>query len=209
VAVSRTRDEEAELVRQCLAGRDEGWEVLVRDYAPGALAAVKVALRQRGHGADAALEDELVADCFEELAKEDAKVLRSFRGDSALGTFVSVVATRRAYRVLRDRLRHGRAVDRKAERDQRAPRAGEVDPADHVEASERASIIVEAISELAPSDKLLLTLYYLDHKSYKEIADATGLAATGVGTKIGRARARLRERLERRGVAFQAEAEEP
>src|SRR6185369_16444090 len=125
-------------------------------------------------GPDAALEDELVADCFEELAKEDARVLRAFRGESGLATFVSVVASRRAFRVLRDRLRHGKAVDRKAEHDQLAPRPGETDPAEHVETTERASIIVEAIAELAPSDKLLLTLYYLDNRSYKEIADATG-----------------------------------
>ena len=203
----RSREEEAELVQDCLAGRDAAWETLVRDYGPGALAAVKVALRQRGHGPDAALEDELIADCFEELAKEDAKVLRSFRGDSGLATFISVVATRRAYRVLRDRLRHGKAVDRKAEHDQRAPRTSEPDPAEHVEATERASIIVEAIAELAPGDKLLLTLYYLDHRSYKEIAEATGLAATGVGTKIARARAKLRERLERRGVSLEVQEE--
>jgi RNA polymerase sigma-70 factor (ECF subfamily) len=208
-AVSRTRSEEAELVRQCLAGRDEAWDDLVRDYAPGALAAVKAALRQRGHGPDAALEDEVVADCFEELAKEDARVLRSFRGDSGLATFVSVVASRRAFRVLRDRLRHGKAVDRKAEQDLHAPRGGEVDPADQVETTERASIIVEAIAELSPADKLLLTLYYLDHRSYKEIAEATGLAATGVGTKIARARSRLRERLEKRGVALEAQDEDP
>ncbi len=205
---TRTRDEESELVRQCLKGSDESWDTLVRDYAPKALAAVKAALRQRGHGSDAALEDELVADCFEELAKDGAHVLRSFRGDSALATFISVVATRRAYRTLRNRLRHDKAVDRKADHDMRSPRRGESDPAAHVEASERASIIVEAIAELAPTDKLLLTLYYLDNRSYKEIADATGLAVTGVGTKIARARARLRERLDRRGVALEAEDEE-
>jgi RNA polymerase sigma-70 factor (ECF subfamily) len=202
---SRTRDEESELVRLCLAGRDEAWDALVRDYTAKALAAVKVALRHRGHGPDAALEDELVADAFEELAKDGAHVLRSFRGDSGLATFISVVATRRAYRTLRNRLRHEKAVDRKLDHDQRSPRQGEPDPADHVEASERASIIVEAIAELGPTDKLLLTLYYLDNRSYKEIAEATGLAVTGVGTKIARARARLRERLDRRGVIFELE----
>lgn len=205
----RNRTEEADLVGRCLAGRDEAWEELVREYAGGALAAVKVALRQRGHGPDAALEDEIVADCFEELAKENARVLGSFRGESALATFISVVASRRAFRVLRDRLRHGKAVGRKAEHDKVAPRAGEVDPAEQVETTERASIIVEAIAELAPADKLLLTLYYLDQRSYKEIAEATGLAATGVGTKIARARSRLRERLEKRGVALEAQDEDP
>jgi RNA polymerase sigma-70 factor (ECF subfamily) len=198
-----SREEEAELVRECLAGRDTAWERLLREYSAGSLAAVKAALRQRGHGSDAALEDELVADCFEELAREDSKVLRSFRGESGLATFISVIATRRAFRVLRDRLRHGKAVDRKGEQDRHAPKGGEIDPAENVDASERASIIVEAISELASADKLLLTLYYLDNRSYKEIAAATGLAATGVGTKIARARSRLRERLERRGVALE------
>ena len=100
------------------------------------------------------------------------------------------------------------AVRRLLERVGLGPRPGEVDPAEHVETTERASIIVEAIAELAPQDKLLLTLYYLDNRSYKEIAEATGLAATGVGTKIARARTRLRERLEKRGVALEAPEDE-
>ena len=163
---------------------------------------MRSALRQRGHGPDGALEEELLADTFEALAADDARVLRSFRGESALATFVSVVATRRAFRVLRDRLRHGKAVDRKTEQEKRSPRSGEADPADLVANDERADVIVEAIQELAAADKLLLTLYYLDGRSYKEIAGVTGLAATGVGTKIARARSRLRDHLKRRGVSL-------
>ncbi len=197
-----SREEEHELVSACIEGEDAAWERLLHDYAGGVLAGVKSALRQRGHGSDPALEDELLADCFEILAANGAAVLRSFRGESSLATFISVVATRRAFRVLRDRLRHGKAVDRKAEHDKRSPRPGEPDPADNATAAERNKVIVEAISELAPSDKLLLTIFYLDGRSYKEIAAVTGLAATGVGTKIARARARLKERLERRGVAL-------
>lgn len=194
--------QEAELVRRCLAGDDAAWDRLLRDYTPGALAAIRMALRQKGHGHDPALEDEVLADAFEELARDGAHVLASFRGESSLATFISVVAGRRAFRALRDRLRHGKAVDRKGEQDRAAPRPGEPDPAEQVLAGERASLIVEAIAELGPQDQLLLTLYYLDQRSYKEIAAATGLAATGVGTKIARARARLKERLERRGVAL-------
>ncbi len=201
-SVTPSREEEAELVRDCLAGKDAAWERFLRQYASGALAAVRSALRARGHGADPALEDELLADTFEVLAQDDARVLRSFRGESSLATFVSVLATRRTFRVLRDRLRHGKAVDRKGEQERRAPRAGEADPADLVEHGERADVIVEAIAELAPADKLLLTLYYLDGRSYKEIAAVTGLAATGVGTKIARARSRLRDHLKRRGVSM-------
>jgi RNA polymerase sigma-70 factor (ECF subfamily) len=201
-SVTPSREEEAELVHACLAGKDAAWERLLREYAGGALAAVRSALRQRGHGPDPALEDELLADTFEALAAEDARVLRSFRGESSLATFVSVVATRRAFRVLRDRYRHGKAVDRKGEQEKRSPRMGEPDPAEAAAKDERADVIVEAISGLAPTDKLLLTLYYLDGRSYKEIAAVTRLAATGVGTKIARARARLRDLLKRRGVSL-------
>ncbi|MBI3722478.1 sigma-70 family RNA polymerase sigma factor [bacterium] len=196
-----SREEEGELVRACIEGKDAAWERLVRDYSGGALAGVKAALRQRGHGSDPALEEELLADSFEILAAEGGATLRSFRGESGLATFISVVATRRAFRVLRDRLRHGKAVDRKGEQEKRAPRTGEPDPAQNVQAAERASLMVETIAELSGSDKLLLTLFYLDGRSYKDIAAVTGLAVTGVGTKIARARARLKERLARRGVS--------
>jgi RNA polymerase sigma factor (sigma-70 family) len=199
---ARSREDEAELVQECIDGNDLAWERLMREYANGALSAVRAALRQRGHGPDPALEDELLADAFEALAADDCRVLRSFRSESSLSTFLSVVAARRAFRVLRDRLRHGKAVDRKGEHDRRQNRTGERDPLEHAEERERKGVIVEAMGELSPGDRVLLTLYYLDGRSYKEIALVTGLAATGVGTKIGRARARLREHLERRGVAL-------
>lgn len=200
-SVTPSREEEADLVRGCLAQRDAAWERLLREYSGGALAAIRSALRQRGHGSDGALEDELLADTFEALAADDAHVLRSFRGESSLATFLSVVATRRVFRVLRDRFRHERAIDRKADQDKRAPRTGE-DPADLAAKDDRADVLVEAIAGLAPGDKLLLTLYYLDGRSYKEIAAVTGLAATGVGTKIARARTRLRDILDQRGVSL-------
>lgn len=201
-SVTPSREEEADLVRACLAQKDAAWERLLREYSGGALAAIRSALRQRGHGHDAALEEEVLADTFEALAADEARVLRSFRGESSLATFVSVVATRRAFRVLRDRFRHGKAVDRKAEAEKRSPRQGEADPALLVMADDRADVLVEALAGLAAGDKLLLTLYYLDGRSYKEIAAVTGLAATGVGTKIARARARLRDLLSQRGVSL-------
>ncbi|MDX1941094.1 MAG: sigma-70 family RNA polymerase sigma factor [Saprospiraceae bacterium] len=53
----------------------------------------------------------------------------------------------------------------------------------------------EAIQKLKPEDAALITLYYLNEKSVKEITEITGLTETNVKTKLHRTREVLREHL--------------
>ncbi len=54
----------------------------------------------------------------------------------------------------------------------------------------------QAIQQLRPEDAALITLYYLNEKSVKEIADITGLTETNIKTKLYRIRELLREYLD-------------
>src|SRR5581483_7633678 len=187
-------DEET-LLRRCKAGDDAAWEELIARYSGAALAAVRSALGRRGRTRDAALEQELVADTFAALAQDDAANLRSFRGESSFAKFVSVIAARRAYREIRSRVRRDRATER-AERELAGRLAGD-DPTAGAEEAERRSEVAAALAKLPPADMLLLTAYYLDGLSYEEVAALVGGQATGIGTRLRRARERLREALGR------------
>jgi RNA polymerase sigma-70 factor (ECF subfamily) len=198
----RDRERDLDLARRCAAGEAGAWEQLVLECAPAALGAVRATLRSRGRDRDPALEEEIAHDALAALVEDDARLLKGFRGDAALTTFVAAIASRKTLRALRDRRRGAAAMERRAESLRREPPA-DADPADAIEVEELGHYFRDTLSELSPSDRLLLTLFYLDGRSYKEIAAATGLAATGIGTKISRARTRLAEIVRSKGLKLE------
>ncbi|HMO38101.1 MAG TPA: sigma-70 family RNA polymerase sigma factor [Saprospiraceae bacterium] len=69
-------------------------------------------------------------------------------------------------------------------------------PLQAVQHSDLQQQLQQAIQQLRPDDAALITLYYLNEKSVKEIADITGLTETNIKTKLYRTRELLREYLD-------------
>ena len=65
-----------------------------------------------------------------------------------------------------------------------------------VEDNERKAIVNEAMDKMPRDEGLLLTLYYLEDNSVKEIAQITGLTDVNVKVKMHRARKRFADILE-------------
>lgn len=65
-----------------------------------------------------------------------------------------------------------------------------VDPADSVEADERAAAVRQALERLSQRDREILLLWNAG-LSYGEIAQQTGLSPGAIGTTLSRARTRL------------------
>ena len=186
------------LVAACINGEPAGWDGLIARYGPLVAGAVRARLAAAGVR-DRSLEDELIGDAFAEISADGARALRSFRGESKLGTFLAVIGGRVAGKALRKRRTEERA---RRELDDRARRAGEVgeDSSAQAELGERAALLRAALEELRPREKLLLVLFHEEGKSYQEIAALIGLSPTSIGTELARARAKLAERLRARGL---------
>lgn len=60
-----------------------------------------------------------------------------------------------------------------------------------VEENERKAMVNEALSKMPKDEGVLLTLYYLDDNSVKDIASITGLTDVNVKVKLHRARKRF------------------
>jgi RNA polymerase sigma-70 factor (ECF subfamily) len=193
--VSEHEEDEA-LVRLCLQGDQESWRRLALQCGPSILAAAKSVLRSRGVR-DLALAEEVAQDSLAALAQDGGRLLRVYDGRTPVASFLAAIAGRRALHALRSRSRHSAAIERA--RIEEAGEREEDEPTEGLEREETSEAFARGLAELAPSDRLLLTLYYLDERSYAEIAAVTGLAATGIGTKISRARARLAEVMKRQG----------
>jgi RNA polymerase sigma-70 factor (ECF subfamily) len=101
-------------------------------------------------------------------------------------------------------LGRSRAIDRfRAARARRPPENPQPQPppvADafsELEASERAKIVKQAVSELAPQERQLLELAYFSDLSQTEIAEKVGVPLGTVKTRMRTALIRLRDTLKR------------
>lgn len=65
-----------------------------------------------------------------------------------------------------------------------------------IERKERESMLESAMQKMPPDESLLLSLYYLEENSVKEIADIVGLTDSNIKVKLHRARKRLAALLE-------------
>jgi RNA polymerase sigma-70 factor, ECF subfamily len=162
-----------EAVRELLAGGRQAWDRFARDYRLVVLKAVHTAAR-RFRAGEADVED-AASQVFIELFQDDGRALKAYRGDSALTTWLTVVAYRIATREFVRRVR-----SREVEAAKPAPTA-----------PERDAEVLEYLERLPELDRRALVMFHVDDRSYKEIADQLGIPLNQVGMVLLRAREKL------------------
>ena len=115
--------------------------------------------------------------------------LSSFKGDSKFSTWLYKIAYYRSLDYLKKNKRQLQttAIDVSEEYNVAA-----LDSAmDELEAAERKQMIQAAMEELAPDDGVIITLYYFEELSLKEIAEVMQLTVNTVKVRLFRSRGRL------------------
>ena len=138
-------------------------------------------------------------DVCQEVWLKVWKQLPTFRGDSRFSTWLHPIATRRALDHLRKRRRW---FDRFLPYDTGDENAVEVaEPATTenagslAEGNETVARVRAALASLPPKHRAVLALRELEGLSYEEIAEATGLPAGTVMSRLHHARRLLAEKL--------------
>jgi len=162
-----------EVVRRLLSGGRDAWDRFAREYRLVVLKAVHTAAR-RFRAVEADVED-AANQVFVELLQDGGRALRAYRGDSALTTWLTVVAYRVAAREFARRVRV-RVPD--------APRS--VPPAPVPEED-----LLQRMTELPEMDRRALVLFHVHEASYREIAGRLGIPLNQVGMVLLRAREKL------------------
>ena len=130
--------------------------------------------------------EDIAQKVCELLLESDARLLRSFRGQSTLSTWLIGIVRNQA-------LMHLRREKTRAALPPRAPAAGR-GPLDELMSIENDEQLAAALAAVPPRDRLLLTLHYLDGLPYPQIAAVLGVAVNSVGPLLDRARERLKKK---------------
>ena len=174
------------LLHRCLQRKPRAWEDFVDRFMGLVVHVVNHTAQARSVRLSAEDRDDLCAEFFLALIKDDFAVLRRFRGHSSLATYLTVVARRVVVREILARKSAAPLDDGTI-----------VKPvADTQQAVEQRIEDVEEVHRLLAGlegmEAQVVRMYHLEGKNYYEISAAVGLSENSIGPLLSRARAKMR-----------------
>lgn len=181
---------DTELVQTALAGREAGFEELVRRYQRPIAAYV---YRMVG-------DYDVALDLTQEVFIKVYGSLSRYRAEFKFSTWIYRIAHNAAI----DHLRRGAARETAIASDEDRPalalESRRLTPEQESERNERCSEIEIVVQMLTPAYRELIVLRHSNDLSYEEIAEVTGLPLGTVKNRLFRAREAMRELLLQRGI---------
>ncbi|HWB00714.1 MAG TPA: sigma-70 family RNA polymerase sigma factor [Pirellulales bacterium] len=168
-----------------MARKPRAWEDFVDRFLGLIIHVTNHSAQARSIRLTAEDREDLCADVFLAIIKDDFAVLRHFRAQSSLATYLTVVARRVVVRELLSRKSASRLTA-----------AGSPEAIDNGEPERRfqdREEIARLLEELEAPDAEVVRLYHLEGMTYREISDRTGMPENSVGPVLSRARQRLRQ----------------
>lgn len=175
-------DLDRSLLARCLLGTAGAWEQFIERYLPLITHVVTSAGNTRLGAIPEQWRDDIVAEVLLAIIDNDYAVLRQFRGQSSLGTYLVVVARRVAVRKL-SKMRL--ASTKELANEPATPNADSL----RLEDSEEVQAI---LTQLPDSEATALRLFHLEHRSYSDIGQHMGLPENSIGPLLSKARDRMR-----------------
>jgi len=178
------------LLERCIERKPRAWEDFVDRFMGLVLHVINHSAQARSVRLSGADRDDLAAEVFLNILKDDYQLLRHFRGQSSLATYLTVVARRVVVRKLLQekssaRLGNGaglhdvaqQAVDSAAEVEQRLSNAEEVE---------------RLMDGLDATEARVVRMFHLEGSTYHEISSSMGVPENSIGPILSRARSKMR-----------------
>ena len=174
-----------ELLKRCLDRGPRAWEDFVDRFMGLVVHVVNHTAQCRSLQLTPHDRDDLIAEVFLTLVRDDLAVLRRFRGASSLATYLTVVARRVV-------------VQRLVQQQRNTPLAGlaaaEQGSADSGLAGlENRDEIARMLGELEGLEAEVVRLRHLEGRSYREISETVGIPENSVGPTLSRALTKMRQ----------------
>lgn len=179
-------DYDRQLLQRCLARQPRAWEDFVDRFLGLVVHVIRHTSQIRSIAISSADMEDLASEVFMAILADDYAVLRRFRGQASLATYLTVVARRVVVRELLKR----RIVTNVAEP---AELAGvEDETADAEQRLANREEVERLLEELSDGEAEIVRLYHLEGCSYDEISRRTGMPENSIGPTLSRARAKMR-----------------
>lgn len=172
------------LVERCLAKKPRSWEDFVDRFMGLVIHVINHTAHCRSILLSGPDRDDLIADVLLAIIDNDFAVLRQFRGNSSLATYLTVISRRVV-------------VKRLMSRNQATPLGALAsEPADQNGAAEQRiddrEQVDRMLQSLGGAEAQIVRMYHLEGKTYQEISRATGMPTNSVGPTLSRIRTKLR-----------------
>jgi RNA polymerase sigma-70 factor (ECF subfamily) len=174
-----------ELLQDCLARQPNSWEAFVDRFLGMVVHVIRHTAETRSFHLPPADVEDLAADVFVAIVENDFAVLRRFRGESSLATYLTVIARRVVVRELLQRRTIATASSSGLNEvaDQNLAAEERIDNRDE---------ITRLLDELNGNEADIVRMYHLEGKTYHEISDEVGIPENTIGPVLSRARSKLR-----------------
>ena len=176
-----SHNQDQQNIDRALLGDTRAFEVLVERYK---YMVFTLALKMLGNKEDA---EEVSQDVFLKVFT----ALNTFKGESKFSTWLYKIAYYRSLDYIKKNKRKIQTSSYDISEEYNIPETES--SSDRLEAKERSQLIRAAIEELSAEDSVIITLYYFEELSLKEIAQVMGLTANNVKVRLFRSRSRLGE----------------
>jgi RNA polymerase sigma-70 factor, ECF subfamily len=177
------------LLDRCLQRKPRAWEDFVDRFMGLVVHVANHSATARGIRLSEADREDLCAEVFLAVVRNNFALLRNFKGKSSLATYLTVVARRIVVKELLARVASsssGDGASLQVSEDIADPSASaEKRVADRDE-------LQRMLSGLQATEARVVQMYHLDGKSYREISSTVGVPENSIGPILSRARQKLR-----------------
>jgi RNA polymerase sigma-70 factor (ECF subfamily) len=194
-----------DLLKRCLAHQPGAWN----DFVDRFLGLVYHVIHHTAHLRSTPLRPEdvedLAAEVLLQIVSDDYAILRQFRGNSSLATYLTVIARRicvhelarrHAAREVQPAAQHANLDDIEDE----VPRAPGLESLEEVE---------KLLSKLPSREREVVRLHYIEGRSYEEISAELNIPVNSIGPILSRARKKLRKGAPNKSTNVQANTPRP
>jgi RNA polymerase sigma-70 factor (ECF subfamily) len=179
-----------DLLKRCLAHQPGAWN----DFVDRFLGLVYHVIHHTAHLRSTPLRPEdvedLAAEVLLQIVSGDYAVLRQFRGNSSLATYLTVISRRICVHELSRRYAppEGQPSAKRANldevEDEEVPRRPGLESLEEVE---------KLLSKLPAREREVVRLHYIEGRSYEEISAELNIPVNSIGPILSRARKKLRK----------------
>ena len=177
-----------DLLKRCLGHEPGAWN----DFVDRFLGLIYHVISHTSHLRSMPLRPEdtedLAAEILLQIVSNDYAVLRQFKGNSSLATYLAVIARRICV--------HELARRSAAQEVRQPPGQAAAEPEEQAKPDiglESLEEVEKILGKLPSRDREVVRLYYLEGRSYEEISTELNIPVNSIGPVLSRARKKLRQ----------------